>query len=260
MQKKHSTLAIAFFCLVFARAAAPADWVRAGAAYREKAYRKAAQHYEGLLKEGYHSEALWYNLGNCYVQTGEKGKAVLAYENALRIKPGDPATEANLASVRAALEDPVVAEEEGYRWLAVLTNPQRLLASSYWLWIGLVLLWAGTACWSAGRLSAGPLRPGFWKIGMGTAWIIGVLATAFGIVGHIREQGRKEAVVLARELSLLTAPDTLSPELRKVHEGAKVSILDRSGTWRKVRLPNGDEGWLEEKAQSIGVVGAWRSP
>ena len=259
MQKKYWILAIASFYLVFAQAAAPADWVRAGAAYREKAYGEAAQLYEGLLKEGYHSEALWYNLGNCYAQRGEKGKAVLAYENALRIQPGDPATEANLASVRAALEDPLVAEE-GYRWLAGLTNPQRLLASSYWLWIGLVLLWAGATCWYAGRVVVKPARRGFWKIGMGAAWTTGALAIAFGIVGHIREQEHKEAVVLARELSLLTAPDALSPELRKVHEGAKVSILDRSGTWRKVRLPNGDEGWLEGKAQSIGVVGAWRSP
>ena len=259
MQKKHLILAIAFFYLVFAQAAAPADWTRAGAAYREKAYGEAAQLYEGLLKEGYHSEVLWYNLGNCYAQSGEKGKAVLAYENALRIQPGDPATEANLASVRAALEDPVVAAE-GYRWLAGLTNPQRLLASPYWLWMGLVLFWAGAACWYAGRVAAKPIRRGFWKIGMGAAWIIGILAITFGIGGHIREQERKEAVVLARELSLMTAPDTLSPELRKVHEGAKVSILDRSGTWCKVRLPNGDEGWLEEKAQAIGVVGAWWAP
>jgi tetratricopeptide (TPR) repeat protein len=260
MQKKHLILAMmACFCLAFAQAAPPANWTEAGAAYRQKEYMKAAQRYEELLKEGYHSEALWYNLGNCYVQMGEKGKAVWAYEWALRIAPGDSAVEAALASVRATLEDPVV-EEEGYRLLAGMANPQRLLASQYWLWLGLLLLWAGAACWYAGRLAKKPLEGGFWKAGMGTAWITGALAIALGVGAHVREQERNEAVIFAREIPLLTAPDALSPELRKVHEGAKVSILDRSGTWRKVRLPNGDEGWLEGKARSIGIIGEWRHP
>lgn len=259
MKKKYLTLAMAFFGLASVQAALPVEWTQAEAAYREKAYAKAAQGYEALLKEGYHSEALWYNLGNCYAQMGEKGKAVLAYERALRIAPGDPATEANLFSVRAALEDPLVAGE-GYRLLEGIANPQKLLASRYWLWMGLVLLWAGAAAWYRLRFTTRLLRGNVWKMGMGTAWITGALAVALGIVGHFREQDRQEAVVLARELPLLTAPDELSPELRKVHEGTKVHILDRSGSWRKVLLPNGDAGWLEGRAHSIAVIGEWQPP
>jgi uncharacterized protein YgiM (DUF1202 family) len=29
-----------------------------------------------------------------------------------------------------------------------------------------------------------------------------------------------------------------------LHEGTKVEILGKTGLWNKVRLPNGEQGWL----------------
>ena len=40
------------------------------------------------------------------------------------------------------------------------------------------------------------------------------------------------------------APDYDSQEIITIHEGLKVRLLDQLSGWHKVRLPNGEVGWL----------------
>ena len=63
-------------------------------------FRSAAQHLESVRAAGIVSGPLEYNLGNCYLQAGETGKAVLHYRRAQRLTPNDPKLAANLAEAR----------------------------------------------------------------------------------------------------------------------------------------------------------------
>jgi len=55
-------------------------------------------------------------------------------------------------------------------------------------------------------------------------------------------------VILSKETTLRIGPEKASPAIRTLHEGTKVAYLDKIGTWDKVRLSNGQEGWLEGKS------------
>ena len=57
-------------------------------AYIKADYATAIQIYESLLKNG-ESADVYYNLGNSYYKAGEIAKAVLNYERALLMKPGN---------------------------------------------------------------------------------------------------------------------------------------------------------------------------
>ena len=57
----------------------------------------------------------------------------------------------------------------------------------------------------------------------------------------------RQVILLARERAVQQAPDEQSPELRRVHEGTKLYILEYLGDWAKVRLENGDAGWIPQK-------------
>ena len=57
-------------------------------AYIKEDYAAAIQIYEALLKNGEASE-VYYNLGNSYYKIGEIAKAVLNYERALLLQPGN---------------------------------------------------------------------------------------------------------------------------------------------------------------------------
>ena len=64
-------------------------------------YRSAAQRFKSLVSAGIVNGRLEYNLGNCYLQAGDVGKAILHYRRAARLIPKDPLLADNLAEARS---------------------------------------------------------------------------------------------------------------------------------------------------------------
>jgi len=54
-----------------------------------------------------------------------------------------------------------------------------------------------------------------------------------------------EGVVLARTLPVHEVPEARSKVSFELHPGVKLRMLDRSGDFVRVRLPNGLEGWTD---------------
>jgi tetratricopeptide (TPR) repeat protein len=63
-------------------------------------YDKARAAYERLEKLGVEDAALFYNLGTVYARLGKLGTAVLYYEKALRLDPGQDDARYNLSVIR----------------------------------------------------------------------------------------------------------------------------------------------------------------
>ena len=51
-------------------------------------------------------------------------------------------------------------------------------------------------------------------------------------------------IVITHETALKNAPDPNATTVNTLHEGLKIEILDKIGTMTKVKLPNGEDGWL----------------
>ena len=58
-------------------------------AYTKEDYGKAIELYEGLLKTHGESAEIYYNLGNAYYKENKIAPAILNYERALLLDPGD---------------------------------------------------------------------------------------------------------------------------------------------------------------------------
>ena len=84
---------------------------QADSAYQQEHYQQAAQIYEQLLKRG-ESADLYYNLGNAYYRMDDITHAVLAYERALLLSPGDADVRFNLQMARSKTIDKIVPESE----------------------------------------------------------------------------------------------------------------------------------------------------
>ena len=78
----------------------------ADSAYINKEYAKAIEIYESMLQQGESGE-VYYNLGNAYFKQDELGKAILNYERALLLQPGNSDINANLDMARAKTVDKV---------------------------------------------------------------------------------------------------------------------------------------------------------
>lgn len=93
--KKFLLFLIFSSVMIFAQ---PEVFIQQGNRYYQKQdYNQAVQSYLKVLNEGYESAELYYNLGDAYYREGKLGYAILNYERALKLSPGDDDIRHNLA-------------------------------------------------------------------------------------------------------------------------------------------------------------------
>src|SRR5262249_40982996 len=148
--------------LIAAGASAASDnpqamFFRANGLYADGRYAEAAAEYERVLGTGVASANVYFNLGNAYLKAGDVGRAVLAYERARRLAPGDPDVRANLAFAREQGGE----DDEPPRWtrvafpLASVWPSDTVLAVAAAAWWALFLLLAARHLLPAARRAIG---------------------------------------------------------------------------------------------------------
>ena len=210
--------------------------------YEAGDYRKALESYAAIAAMGYESGPLYFNMGNCYYKLDETGPAILHYERASRLIPGDEDLEVNLSLARLKVVDRI-PELPRFRPLVLLERLVFYLPRSA-LWI---LMWSSYAVlmaawilrllWSRGRRFSGKA---IW------AGSLLVVLSSFCLAGQIRqERESSEAIILAREARAVSAPGEEGIQVFTLHEGTKVRIQEVSGSWVEVLLADGNVGWLQ---------------
>ena len=84
-------------------------WDAANTAYINSDYHRAIDAYRQLILRGYASDKLYYNLANAYFKVGRYGKAILYYNRALRLAPGDADIRYNLDVANTFTKDKIAA-------------------------------------------------------------------------------------------------------------------------------------------------------
>ena len=86
-------------------------WDAANTADINSDYHRAIDAYRQLILRGYASDKLYYNLANAYFKVGRYGKAILYYNRALRLAPGDADIRYNLDVANTFTKDKIAAIE-----------------------------------------------------------------------------------------------------------------------------------------------------
>jgi tetratricopeptide (TPR) repeat protein len=214
---------------------------QANEAYLRQDYAAARSGYEKLLERGFGGADLQYNLGTTYLAEGDLGRAVLAFERSRRAGGEGPDLEANLALARARQLDKVVgtAPEEPFL--------QRVVTATS----GPGVAWGFLASWGTGCLLFvlfRLLRPGrrAWAAVLGGLLLTLSLPAAALLAAHVWvHQTLHEAIVLAPTLRAREFPREEAKVSFEVHPGLKVRVMEDTGRYVRIRLPNGLEGWAE---------------
>jgi tetratricopeptide (TPR) repeat protein len=206
---------------------------QANQAYTRGDTRQAINLYlEHAAREGV-SGSLLYNLANSYAAAGMVGPAVLNYERALRLAPGDSDIQANLEQVR---KDAGLYRDDQplYERLAGMLGADQwlMLAGSAFL---LLTLTAITAF--AGR-----------KI-PATAVRLIVIASLLVIIttlppALLRYQSWNDGVVTGENVKLLISPFTGAASSGTIKEGRLVHPEKTHGNYALVRDKTGRSGWI----------------
>ena len=216
----------------------------ADSAYAQAHYQLAAKLYEEVLKQGVSTE-LYYNLGNAYYRMDEMPRAVLNYERALLLSPGDADVRFNLQMARSKTIDKITPESEmffvtWYHSLVNLTSVDgwaRLALVALALAIVLALLYLfADAVW---------LR----KVGFFGALGLLLLFVVANAFAYSQKQGfinRSGAIIMAPAATVKSTPAKQGTDLFILHEGTKVEITDGGmRQWKRIRVADGKEGWVE---------------
>jgi hypothetical protein len=212
--------------------------------YQENDFNGALTAYLAVLEAGYESSDLHYNLGNAYFKTGDLGRSILSWERALRVRPGDSDTRANLELARSLTADEI--EPLPRFWLLSALSwwvnllPQRVLVFLVAL---TYLLITGGLCLFVLSRRQGKGRMGAWVSlgGVAGGVLFGVtLLARTGALG-----GSEWGVILEEAVPVQSAPSSEADlTLFLVHEGTKVRIDQTSETWLEVVLEDGKVGWV----------------
>ncbi len=219
----------------------------ANQSYQDKKNSNAIEKYEAILKEGYHSSGLYYNLGNAYYRNGEIGKAILNYERSLLLRPNDEDTRFNLSLARQQVKDKFEVLSTFFltRWWRSL---RQLASSTDWSILAMLVLWTGIGglvFWLLGQARK-TKRRGFFTGLICLFGSIFLFSLAYSRTQF--EENSGQAIILSQVVPLQNAPDEASPQILQLHEGTKVKLLDQIGDWHKVRLSDGEQGWLPNNA------------
>jgi tetratricopeptide (TPR) repeat protein len=215
----------------------------ADSAYMHNKYLDAIAMYEDLLKTGEAPE-LYYNLGNSYYKADDIARAILNYERALLLAPGNTDIRANLEIARAKTVDKVMPVPQIFfvAWTKSLINR---LGVDAWARIGvgsfLLLLLSAALYFFSKQLS--------WKkIGFAGSLlflVITILSNVFAYRQKSELLHRNDAIVLAPAVTVRSTPSESGTALFVLHEGRKVTVKDSTlREWREIQLEDGKVGWV----------------
>jgi len=224
----------------------PADTLlsRAAAAYGEGRFAGAADIYETIAREYGVSAQLYYNWGNACYKSGNIAPAILYYERALRLAPGDKDIRFNLELARSAVVDKVDPLGEFFfsRWYRYL---RELLPSNLWAWLSLAFFWLFLLCvilfFFAKKRSMKKLS---FTVGV-ISIVIAIFTLLYAGQLYHRDNDGGEAVVFSPTVTVKSSPDQSGTDLFLLHEGTKVRVRSRLGEWSEIELVDGNVGWLE---------------
>ena len=216
----------------------------ADSAYIRGQYQQAIKDYEMLLKQGASAD-LYYNLGNAYYRSENITRAVLNYERALLLSPGDRDVRFNLQIARAKTIDKIVPESEMFffTWYRSLVN---LMSVDAWAWTALIALALLIVLLLVYLFSD---RIWLRKVGFFGGFVLLISFALSNLFAWQQKQDllfRKGAIVISPSVTVKSTPAKNGTDLFILHEGTKVSITD--GTmkgWMGIRIADGKEGWIE---------------
>ena len=223
----------------------------ADSAYVNEDYRKAIEIYETLLQNGVCAE-LYYNLGNAYYRVDDITHAVLNYERALLLAPGDADIRFNLQMAQSRTVDKIVPESEMFfvTWYHSIVN---LTNVDGWAYIALGSL-AVAIILALLYLFAGQTwlrKIGFF--GGGIAFVGFLLFNVFAWQQLKMLESRSGAVIIQSAVPVKSTPAQGGTDLFILHEGTKVNITDDSmDNWKEIRVADGKEGWVQ--ADQIEII------
>jgi tetratricopeptide (TPR) repeat protein len=206
-------------------------------------YELAIKEYEAVIDSGYESAELYYNLGNAYYKSNKFTFALLNYERANLLDPGDEEILHNLEMARQFVVDEIdklpeflpkiwyrrfisLLKTDQWVYISMITFPLSLLFFLLYLFLHRIRI----------------RKTSFWL-----AIVIMIISLSTLLFSYHQKKmvyDHAYAIIMTPSVTIKSSPDDSGTELFQLHEGTKVEIIDQLGEWKEIKLSDGNVGWL----------------
>jgi tetratricopeptide (TPR) repeat protein len=221
----------------------------AEAAYINNNFAESIRLYEAQVSEhrsiNQESAQIYYNLGNAYFRDNQIAKAIVNYERALLLEPGDSDIRHNLRFAKTRIEDKIDSADNLFinKWIRSIQN---LYSGNTWAIMGIVLFILLIVAIGLYMISTQIiLRKVSFYSGIVLLSLV-IITNVFAFNQKTKITNRSTAIIMSASVSIYTSPDAHSQELFRLHEGAKVKIKREEGRWIEIVIANGSVGWLQK--------------
>lgn len=221
---------------------------RANSLLDEGQYQEAIEMYKSIAEDGYHSGALWQNLGVAYIRLDSLGKAKYYFLMAGEYGETEERAESALQYVnnRFPRQSAVLPS---LPWMQFINFLSDSIGLKTMVFFGLFFLYLGVA-----------LKIGSWfwpdlKNALSytayTALICSVILFTFSIIIQYQENRYSTGVMVDYEGRVYEQPVENSTTVSTAYEGYIMQVDEKESEgktgWKYVRLENGMYGWIQNE-------------
>jgi tetratricopeptide (TPR) repeat protein len=224
-----------------------AIFAQANEYYLAEQYSTAIDYYEKLIEAGYIDARVFFNVANAYYRIGNIAPAILNYERAKKLAPYDNDIDFNLRIANLQIIDriepiPQIFYERWFDSLLLMAN------SDFWAIMVIIFVWLSFIFLF---LFVTRYSPAIKKLFFALA-LFSIVITSFSYyIGWQRtnfEKSQNHAIIFSPSVYVKSSPEEAGTNLFLLHEGTKVRLKDRVGTWNKIEIEDGNVGWIESSA------------
>ncbi|TAH24285.1 MAG: tetratricopeptide repeat protein [Cytophagales bacterium] len=211
--------------------------------YKKNNYDSAIVFFNKIIEDDYESEEIYYNIGNCYYKKEQIGNAILFYEKALKLNPDFEDAQFNLKLIQLKVVDKINPLPQLFykKWWNSLISTY-----SFDFWAKLSILFLSLIVISL--IIFIKTYSYLIKI-LSFSWIVlfilsFVTSISASIQGFSKYNNQNYGIIISTSAYVKSAPDKKGTDLFILHEGTKVQLIDQSADWEKIKLEDGNEGWI----------------
>nr|WP_297784174.1 tetratricopeptide repeat protein [uncultured Allomuricauda sp.] len=211
--------------------------------YNNGEYSAAIENYDQILENGEHSASLYFNLGNCYYKLNSIGPSIYYYEKALVLSPNNQEIKNNLRFAQNMRLD-AIEEVPRTEISKIYKSVTGLFSYDGWAYLAVALVFLFVLAYMAYYFvrPANQKRAAF--ISSIFSLVMGVFCILMAYLNFQQYKNNDPAIVFEKEVSVNSEPNANSNTVFTIHEGTKVNVLDELDDWKKIRIADGQTGWL----------------
>lgn len=214
--------------------------------YMQNDFENSVRVYLEILKSGYYSSELYYNLGNAYFKSGDIASAIYYYEKAKLHNPSDPDINHNLKIAYSQIKNKVEPLPEFF-FISWYKQTLNLFSANTWAVLSImffVFLLTAILIYLFGKTLTQK------KIGFYTG-IIFIFFFSLSLLFSIKQTNnitKNKFAIIFDPVMVKSSPQEEGTNMFEINEGLKVEILDSLNNWYNIRLADGKQGWIVKES------------